>query len=104
MPLVCEKPVTPLSAPDVDTFSPVDCKLKALVALPIVVDAVPLVLIVVVPKTAIPPLNVPRPVAVTVPPNDAAPEPTANVFVPLTDVAPLRVTPPVPVLNVPVPV
>jgi len=39
-----------------------------------------------------------------VPPNAVAPVPTVKVFVPVTDVAPLRLTEPVPVENVPAPV
>lgn len=61
------------------------------VALPILVDAVPVVFILILPTAVNPPLSVVRP------------EPTLNVLLPVTDVAPFRLTAPVPVPNVPLP-
>ena len=58
---------TPVNAPPVLTFRPLDVKPKVPVALPIVVFAVPVVLIVVVPVILAPPLVTVRPVPIVAP-------------------------------------
>jgi hypothetical protein len=95
--------VIPLRAPAVLTFRPDDVRPKVPVALPMLVLAVPVVLMLVVPVMVAPPLRVDSPVTPRVPPRVVAPVPTVRVLVPLIDVAPLRVTLPVPVEKVPLP-
>ena len=94
----------PLKAPADVTFKPVDCKTNGAPVLPIVVVAVPVVLMFVVPVIVAPPFNEARPAALNVPPRVVAPVPTVSVLVPEILVAPFKVTVPVPVLKVPAPV
>jgi len=102
--------VTPVTAPAVETFRPEEARLKAAVALPIVVAALPVVLIpsvpviVDAPVTLTPPESVVRPATPRVPPKLVAPVPTVKVLIPVMLVFPLSETAPVPVSNVPPPV
>lgn len=94
----------PLKAPAEVTFKPVDCKTNGALVLPIVVVAVPVVLMFVVPVIMAPPLSEAKPAALKVPPKVVAPVPTVRVLAPEIVVLPFKVTVPVPVLKVPAPV
>ena len=80
-----------------------DCKLKLPVVLPTKVFAVPVVLILVVPRMVVPPFKLARPVTPSRPPKLVAPVPTLKLFDPVTLVAPFKLTAPVAVLKLPAP-
>lgn len=101
--------MTPLKAPVGVIFKPDEAKLKAAPALPMVVLAVPLVLMVVAPVTLVVPvivaplLRVVKPATPKVPPKVVAPVPTLKGLLLVTLVGPFRLTAPLPVPKLPMP-
>ena len=100
---LADRVVTPLTAPAEVTLRPELTRAKLPLALPMLVLAEPVALMLVVPVMVAPPLSVLRPVTPRVPPKVLAPVPTEKVLVPVMLVAPFRLTAPVPVPKVPAP-